>query len=453
MPQSIAAPPPIRRPTYREGQLLQVEELQAEQQSRTDALARHEQKVHAPGIAFGLEVTIAALLAGIQIQPGLAVDGAGRYLVLEHPLTASLTDGEDVTVSIVWRGGTSQIELSDTPPPTPADRTADAWPVILCRAELTGGTVIVHTDVREDLQLGAAALIDPVGGSRVVLGGQSGHRTQVLGVQLSDDKGGLVDVSTVNADGTGRVGIDISVAGHVQAGGRVRLPTPAPAPQAAVPWSLYRTTLTRPDNTVAEQVRLEVGEVKGGVNPQAVELLVATSRTGAARDLLRVDAGTTVTVGGSLTVEGFTTVTGFPGPLPAGTTLASLAAQEAQLLAVAQVLLSQLTNSDLRAALHAGPARYGSTAVTYTLRLTSSATTAVTAVAAYETVVNLSANTLISGQFIAQGINLPAASTYDRSRRVTLGPHPTTASIAIMAIGVGQDGQPRIGTLQFQAST
>jgi hypothetical protein len=257
----------------------------------------------------------------------------------------------------------------------------------------------------------------------------------------------------VNADGTGRVDIDISVAGEVQSGGRVRLPAPAPAPQAAVPWSLYRATLTRPDKTVAEQLRLEVGEVKSGVNPDAVELLVARGGKGAAHDLLHVDGEGTVTIGGPLTVEGFSTVTGFPGPLPAGTTLSSLAAQEAQLLAVAQVLLSQLTNPDLRAALHAGPAPWGSTAVSYTLRLASSATAAVTAVAAYETVVSLPDSTLISSKFIAQGINLPAASTHDVVRRVTLGPHPTRASIAIMAIGVGQDGQPRIGTLQFQAST
>jgi hypothetical protein len=310
----------------------------------------------------------------------------------------------------------------------------------------------VYKDVRQDLQLRAAAVSDPAGGSRVLLGGQSGHRTQVLGVQLTDDKGALANVSTVNADGSGRVDIDVSVAGEVLSGGRLRLHAAAPAPQAAVPWSLYRATLTRPDKTVAEQLRLEVGEVKSGVDPGAVELLVATGGKGAARDLLRVDASTTVTIG-SLCVEGFTTVTGFPGPLPAGTTLSSLAAQEAQLLAVAQVLLGQLTNSDLQAALHVGPAVSGGAAVTYTLRLTSAATTVVTAVSVYETVVNLTTNELAGSQFIAQGIDLPAAGTHDVARTVTLGPHPTSASIAIMAVGVGQDGQPRIGTLQFHAST
>ena len=133
--------PPIRRPAYREGQLLEVAELQAEQQSRTGALTRHERNVHTPGVAFGLEVTVSAVpgITGVQIQPGLAVDGAGRYLVLDQPLTASLADGEYVTVSIVWRAGTSQIELSDVPPPAPADRTSDAWPVVLGQAAVSGG--------------------------------------------------------------------------------------------------------------------------------------------------------------------------------------------------------------------------------------------------------------------------------------------------------------------------
>ena len=118
MTQATAAPA-IRRPAYREGQLLQVAELQAEQSSRAEALLRHEQNVHTPGIITGLEVTVATVrgAAGIQITPGLAIDGAGRYIGLGQPLTAPLANGEDVTVSIVWRGGTSQIELSGTPPP------------------------------------------------------------------------------------------------------------------------------------------------------------------------------------------------------------------------------------------------------------------------------------------------------------------------------------------------
>jgi hypothetical protein len=448
-----AAAPAIRRPAYREGQLLQVAELQAEQSSRAEALLRHEQNVHTPGIITGLEVTVATVpgAAGIQIKPGLAIDGAGRYIGLGQLLSAPLADGEDVTVSIVWRGGTSQIELSGTPPPAQADRTPDTWPVILGRAVRSARRVAVQTDVREELQLRATTLTAPAGASRVVLGGQPGRGAQVLSVQLSDGAGGFADVTTADADGTARVSVDTSVAGPVQAAGPVVFDTPVPPPAAALPWSLYRATLTRPDQTVAEQLRLEVGAVTSGVNAHGLDLLVMQGGTGAEQDLLHADAGASVTIPGNLVVKGFTTAAGFPG-VPAAPTLSSLAAQEANLLALAQVLLNQLTDTDLRAH-QVGTWTASGNTVAYTLRLVSSAATAVSSVAVYETVINVTASTPISNKFIGRDINLPASSTHDIARTIIVGPHPTQVLIAVLAVGVGQDGQPRTGTLRFQAST
>jgi len=443
---------PIRWPAYREGQLLDVAELQAEQQSRTGALVRHEQNVHTAGVATGLELTaVTAGIVGMLIRPGLAVDGTGRYLVLDRPLTASLADGEDVWVSIVWRSGTTQIELSDTPPPAQADRVQDAWPVVLGQAARSAGAVTVQADAREELRLRATTLSAPAGGSRVLLGGQSGHGSRLFGVRLARGASSG-EVTTLNTDGSSHINVETSLDGDVRAGGLVVLGIPVPPPAAALPWSLYRAALTRPDKTVAEQFRLEAGEVKSGIDPHARELLVATGGTGAVKDLLHVDTGGTVTIPGKLVVEGFTTVTGQSGPLAAAATLSSLAAQEADLLAQAQVLLNRLTDTDLRAQLKAGPAA-AAPAVTYTMQLASSAAVAVTSVAAYETVVNLSTNKVISQQFVAQGISLPAGSTYDITRTVAVGPHQTRASITVLVIGAGQDGQPRVGTLAFQAST
>jgi hypothetical protein len=438
----------IRRPAYQEGQLLEAAELQAEQESRTDALTRHEGNIHTPGVITGLQVTAAATAGDVQIQPGLAIDGPGRYLVLERSLTTSLADGEDVTVSIVWRQGAAQIELSDRPPPAQADRTQEAWPVILGQAALSRGSITVRADAREDLRLRATTLSAPAGGSRVLLGGHGGRSTQVLGVQLASNAG-FADATTVDADGTARVFVDSSVAGAVYAPRPVVLDTPVAPPTAAVPWSLYRATVTRPDKTVVEQLRLEVGEVKSGVDPHSLELLVMQGGTGAEKDLLYVDAGTTVTIPKNLTVEGFTTVTGTTSPLPGGATLSSLAAQEADLLAMAQVILNQLTNTDLRATQVGTPAIAGSQ-VTYTLRLTTSATIAVSGVAVYETVIGTG---LISHQFIAQGLNVPAASTHDITRTTDVGATGIAVTIGVLAIGVGQDEQPRTATLQLQAHT
>jgi hypothetical protein len=439
----------IRRPVYREGQLLEAAELQAEQRSRDDALARHQGNVHTPGIITGLQLTAAATGGDLRIQPGLAIDGAGRYLVLDRALTTSLADGEDVTVSIIWRQGAAQIELSDRPPPAQADRAQDAWPVVLGQAAQSAGTVTVSADTREELHLRAATLTPPAGGSRVLLGGQSGRSTQILGVQLSGGAG-WADVTTVDADGSCRVSADADLDGELEAGGgRAVLNTAVPAPPAAAPWSLYRTTFTRPDKTVAEQLRLEVGELKSGVDPHALDLFVAQDGTGTVNDLLHVDANGTVTISGSLVVEGVATASGSPNPLPGGTTLAGLAAQEADLLASAQLVLNQLTNMDLRAE-HVG-VTHSNTVVSYTLRLASSAATAVNAVSAYETVTG-PVNVISSG-LVAQAIDLPAGSTSDVARSIDVGATGLTVTIAVVAIGVGQDGQPRIGMDSFQAGT
>ena len=447
-----APEPQIRRPVYREGRLLEVAELRAEQQSRTGALTRHERNVHTPGVAIGLEVMAGA--GGVQIQPGLAVDGAGRYLVLERPLTASLAGGENVTASIIWRGGTSQIELSDVPPPVPADRTGGAWPVVLGRASRArDGTVTVDTDAREEVELRAAALTAPAGGSRVVLGGQSGRSSQILGVQLADGHGGFVNVTTIDSDGRGHVSVATSVTGEVKAAGRVALGTPVPAPSAASPWSLYRAAVTRPDKTMAEQLRLEIGEVKSGVDPRALELLVAQGGTSPAKNLLHVDGGGTVTIPGGLVVEGFTAVSGGAGP--AATTLSGLAAQEADVPAMARALLNQLTDTDLKAA-YQNPPTVADGVVSYTLQLTSSASTAVTRIAAYEIVIGTVTAThltsVLSRQFVAQGVNLSPGSSYRINRTIRAGPG-RNVSVAVLAARAGPDGQPRSATFGFLAIT
>lgn len=449
-----ASGPQIQRPVYREGRLLEVAELRAEQQARTGALTRHEGNVHAPGVAFGLEVK--AAVGGVQVQPGLAVDGAGHYLVLEQSLTASLADGENVTVSIVWRGATSQIELSDVPPPAPASRTSSAWPVVLGRAGRAGGTVTIDTDSREELELRAVTLTDPAGGSRVVLGGQRRRSSQIFSVQLADGNGGFGAVTTVHRDGTGHIAVVTNVTDAAQADGVVALATAVPAPSAASPWSLYRTTVTRPDKTVREQLRLEIGEVKTGGDPQALELLIAQGGTGAGQDLLHVDATGNVTIPNGLVVQGVTTVGGGAGAGGSGgagsgaTTLSGLVAQEANVLAMSQALLNQLTNTDLRMPFPSPAPAASAGVVSYTLQLANSSAATITAVAAYETAV--AGSTVLSKQFVVQGVNLPAAGSYNINRTITAGTGQNV-TVTVLAIGAGQDGQPRTATLGFQIAT
>ena len=92
------------------------------------------------------------------------------------------------------------------------------------------------------------------------------------------------------------------------------------------------------------------------------------------------------------------------------------------------MLLNQLTDTDLRAH-QVGTWTASGNTVAYTLRLVSSAATAVSSIAVYETVVNLAASTLVSNQFIGRDINLAASSTLrhrpDDHRRAPsdAGPH------------------------------
>jgi hypothetical protein len=308
VPSSNTPDPSGRRPAFREGQLLDAPALQAEQQARSAALARHESQVH--------------------------------------------TAGEG--------------------------------------------------------QLRAAVVTDPAGGSRVVLGG----RGQLLSVQLADGKGGFLEAAAVHAHGTSQVAGPATVTGPVTANGPAALPAAIPAPPGAAPWSLYRATVTAPGppaTPATEQLRLETGGVKPGVNPAAVQALVtAGGRAGAG--LLQVDANGTVTIPGSLYVTGNVSVS------PGGTAP---------------------PNTDLTAS---GTAVSGTS---YTLELTTSAATAVSSITVYQTV--LSGGSVASRSIVAQGVSLQPASSKAFTEPLPGGP----VTVDVLAIGVGQDGRPRTATLSF----
>ena len=77
------------RPTFFEGQIVAAADLNGVVEGARVTLAQHERYLHLPGIAEGLAMTATdrQTLAGesyqdIVVQPGLAVDGTGRHLVV-----------------------------------------------------------------------------------------------------------------------------------------------------------------------------------------------------------------------------------------------------------------------------------------------------------------------------------------------------------------------------------
>lgn len=72
------------RPRFRERQVLRADDLEAEQSYLLAARRRHNLAHHGWGIVSGLEV--AKTPDGIAVQPGFAVDGYGRELIISTPL-------------------------------------------------------------------------------------------------------------------------------------------------------------------------------------------------------------------------------------------------------------------------------------------------------------------------------------------------------------------------------
>lgn len=275
-------------------------------------------------------------------------------------------------------------------------------------ASLTRHEAQVHTP--DEGTLRAHAVTDPAGGSRIVLSGGPG---QLLSAQLADGKGGFREAGAVRGDGAWHAAGPATVSGPLTAGGPAALRGTIPAPQGAAPWSMYRTTLAAPGKSGTEQLRLETGEVRSGDDPTAVQTVIASGGDTWA-SLLQVDANGTVTIPGCLRVTGDITIAG------GGSTLA---------------------NTDLVATNQGVSDESGQ--VSYILQLATSAATAVTSIAVYQTV--LSGGSVASRTTVAQGVNLQPASSTTFTESLP-GGHVT---VDVLAIGVGQDGLPRSATLSF----
>ena len=74
---------PLERVHYFAGQLLSIEDLQAEQDYFLARQRRHNQALHGTGIVFGLEVS--ATPSGIAVSPGMAIDSGGNEIVVSAP--------------------------------------------------------------------------------------------------------------------------------------------------------------------------------------------------------------------------------------------------------------------------------------------------------------------------------------------------------------------------------
>lgn len=84
-----------KRLRYFEGGLLSAADLRDEQEYHLRKRRLHNRALHGTGIVAGLEVHVQAetALPAVTVEPGLALDPAGREVLLAAPLTVEIGDG------------------------------------------------------------------------------------------------------------------------------------------------------------------------------------------------------------------------------------------------------------------------------------------------------------------------------------------------------------------------
>jgi hypothetical protein len=95
------------RPAFNEGQVLAAADLSATVEYARGVDARHERFLHDWGIADGLTLTTEnrtdpatnARFVEVSVQPGLAIDGTGREIVVAAPVVLSEADFQEVNGS------------------------------------------------------------------------------------------------------------------------------------------------------------------------------------------------------------------------------------------------------------------------------------------------------------------------------------------------------------------
>jgi hypothetical protein len=133
----------VQRVRYTERQVLHTADLNHEQYYRMALRWRHQIAGHDWGIVFGLAVS--AVTNGFQVQPGIAVDGFGRELILPAPLFFPWGSwGADKKQSLFEAVG---FPSAPGPATTTSSSQADLW-LLYCRVPADPACPPAHSRAR-----------------------------------------------------------------------------------------------------------------------------------------------------------------------------------------------------------------------------------------------------------------------------------------------------------------
>jgi hypothetical protein len=346
------------RPRFRERQVVSAAALAREQAHQIAMRRRHLAAAHSWGIVYGL--ALAARADGFLVEPGVAVDGFGRMLVLKRPLAIGSDafdelDGGPADVWLLygrvaltppirgrWECGPGRHSrwreepcvrltrsrdpleprrppgLSDTAlgyrPHMPApDGPVPAWPVYLGRVTPPGydvdlaqrpyaglvGESVLHPRRREALWVGGDE-----GGVAVRLREADGAWREPLAVDAAGD-------TTIRGDT--KLDGELAVSGTGNPAGGLSFSPLSAIPEEAAPWSVYRVVAEEGGRTL-NQLRIEVGHPADKGDPLRYALGVGNvNDQGDFERALTLMSNCTVVVGGDMDVEGLVSY----GPLAA----------------------------------------------------------------------------------------------------------------------------------------
>jgi len=356
----------VSRPHFRERQLLTAGELDREQAYEVAMRRRHLVGSHSWGIVTGL--ALAEAPGGFAIQPGVAVDGFGRELVLRSPVLVSsreLGDLEDGGADVWllygrvaatppvrgrygcgpgrhsrWREqpclrftpvrepleprrppGVTRTSLEFEPYAAPPDPAVPAWPVYLGRLTAVEDNKHpdrhrFHIDPGRRPYAGAVgeSLRNPRGSEGLRIGGDEGGAA----VRLRDAGGAMRDALSVNGAGDTTLAADTGLTGDLTfahpgtAPGGLSFTPLAETPAEAAPWRAYRT-VDEDAQPALDQLRLEVGHPGPKGDPFRYALSIGTVEAGAFERVMTCMSNCTVVVNGDVRVEGLVSL----GPVDA----------------------------------------------------------------------------------------------------------------------------------------